>query len=128
MRLLLDTSAFLWATLDDPRLSRQAREALTDSSNELFLSAVSVWEIAVKYAQRRLWLPAPPGQFIPHYRKAHGIQPLPFVEEEALHVLSLPWTHKDPFDRMLICQAIVHQMALLSNDALIAQYAVRVVW
>ncbi len=128
MRLLLDTSTFLWATLEDPRLSTPAQESLADPENELFLSPVSAWEIAVKHARERLALPEAPAEFVRSRRRAYGIRSLAFDEEAALHVPRLPWLHKDPFDRMLVCQAIIHQMALVTNDSLIAQYPVRVVW
>ena len=128
MRLLLDTSTFLWYALDAPQLSARARELCRDSGNELYLSGISDWEIAVKYSQRRLPLPLPAHEFVPRYRAAHGIQPLPFDEAAALCAESLPWIHKDPFDRMLICQAITHQMALVTDDRMITQYPIRVIW
>ena len=115
-------------TIDSPRLSALAREVYTDPGNEVFLSAASVWEIAVKHAMGRLPLPEPPDAFIPARRKAYGIQSLPMGEQAALHVSRLPRLHADPFDRMLICQAIVHSMALLTPDPSIAQYSIRVLW
>jgi len=128
VRLLLDTVTFLWATLDDPRLSSRAREALTDPGNDVFLSAVSAWEIAVKHSLGRLPLPGRPAQFIAAQRSLHGIQSLPLEEGSALYVTHLPDLHGDPFDRILICQAIVHGLALVTPDHQIAQYPVRIIW
>ncbi|MBI3667103.1 MAG: type II toxin-antitoxin system VapC family toxin [Acidobacteria bacterium] len=128
MRLLLDTVAFLWITLDDPKVSKRAREAFTDPDNEVFLSVVSAWEIAIKHSLGNLPLPAPPVEFIPSRRKAYSLLSLPLEEEAAVCVSRLPRLHADPFDRMLICQAIVHGLTVLTPDNLIAQYAVRVLW
>ena len=128
MRLLLDTATFLWMILNNPKLSARAREMATDPANEVFLSVVSSWEIAVKHSLGRLPLPEAPGKFITFHRRAHGIQSLPLEEESAFYVTHLPRIHADPFDRMLICQAIVHGLTLLTSDDLIAQYPVRVLW
>jgi PIN domain nuclease of toxin-antitoxin system len=94
----------------------------------VFLSPVSGWEIAVKHALGRLQLPAPPHTYVPRLRDQHGIFPLPLEEEAALHVGKLPDLHRDPFDRMLVCQAIVHGLVVLSPDEEITQYAVRSLW
>ena len=128
MRILLDTCTFLWITAEPKKLSEKARQTYSEAGNEVFLSSVSCWEIAVKYGLGRLPLPEPPGQFVPVRRQKLGILPLPLDEEAALHVSRLPKLHADPFDRMLVCQAIVHGLAVLSPDDLIAQYAVRMVW
>jgi PIN domain nuclease of toxin-antitoxin system len=128
MKLLLDTCAFLWLITDAKELSRDARELFREPANEVYLSSVAAWEIAVKYALGRLPLPAPPERVIPVQRQQHGITGLPLDEESVLQAHRLPPLHRDPFDRMLICQAIVHGMAILTPDPLIAQYAVRVVW
>lgn len=89
---------------------------------------VSSWEIAVKHSLGRLPLPESPARFVPDQREAHGIQSLPLDEEAALHVARLPQLHPDPFDRMLISQALVHGLALLTPDEQITQYPVRAVW
>jgi len=128
MKLLLDTCAFLWLIADARELSRDARDLFREPANEVYLSSVAAWEIAVKYALGRLPLPAPPERLIPLHRRQHGITGLPLDEESVLQAHRLPPLHRDPFDRMLICQAIVHGMAILTPDPLIAQYAVRVVW
>lgn len=128
MRLLLDTATFLWVVSDAPDLSARARELFVDPGNEVYLSAVSAWEIAVKYALGRLPLPEPPERFVPLQRKQHGVDPLPLDEEAALHLARLPLLHRDPFDRMLVCQAIVHGLVLLTPDKLVNQYPVRTMW
>lgn len=128
MRLLLDTATFLWVVLGDPQLSAAARTALTDPGNETFLSAVSATEIAIKHALGRLPLPVSPDVYIPRVRKAHQIEALPLTEESALALSRLPQIHRDPFDRLLVAQAIAEGMTLVTPDPLITQYAVRTLW
>jgi PIN domain nuclease of toxin-antitoxin system len=128
MKLLLDTCTFLWLAADTPILSRQARELFQDPGNEVYLSSVAAWEIATKYALGRLPLPAPPERFVPDQRQAHGIAALSLDEESVLQAHRLPGLRRDPFDRMLICQAIVHGMAIITPDPLVAQYPVRTKW
>ena len=128
MKLLLDTCAFLWLITDASELSRKARDLVREPTNEVYLSSVAVWEIAVKSALGRLPLPAPPERFVPFQRQAHRIAPLPLDEESVLQAHRLPHLHRDPFDRMLICQAITHGLAILTPDPLVTQYPVRSVW
>lgn len=128
MRLLLDTCTFLWIVADDSALSERARGLFADRSHDVFLSSVSAWEIAVKHAAGKLPLPDPPSEFVPQYREAHGIEPLSLDEAAVLQLGRLPGHHRDPFDRMLICQAIEHGLALLTPDRAIASYPVRTVW
>ena len=128
MRILLDTCTFLWVITDAPELSNPARELFADRANEVYLSAVSTWEIAIKHALGRLPLPEPPERFIPAQRKQHGVDALPLEEEAALHLGRLPNHHNDPFDRMLVCQAIIHGLAILTPDELVGQYPVRAIW
>lgn len=128
MKLLLDTCTFLWIISDDPALSEEARSVFSDPGNEVYLSAVSVWEIAIKYALKRLPLPEAPDRFIPSQRMRHAIQPLPLEDEAVLQLPRLPEHHRDPFDRMLVCQAVAHSLTLLTPDEAIRQYPVRTVW
>ena len=128
MRILLDTATFLWVITDAPELSDDARALFVDSANEIYLSSVSTWEIAIKHSLGRLPLPEPPVRFVPAQRKQHGIDSLPLDEEVTLHLTRLPVLHKDPFDRMLVCQAIVHHFVILTPDELISQYPVRTIW
>jgi PIN domain nuclease of toxin-antitoxin system len=128
VRFLLDTCTFLWVVGGAPDLSPRAREAFVDASNEVFLSAVSAWEVAVKHRLGKLPLPEAPDEFVPAQRVAHGIEPLPVDEESALHVAKLPDLHRDPFDRMLVAQALVGGLVVLTPDRAIRQYPVRALW
>ena len=128
MSILLDTCAFLWVILGAREISSRARNLFTDPSNEVFLSAVSVWEISVKYNLGRLPLPEPPDRFLPQERERHLITPLPLEEAAVLHLHRLPQLHKDPFDRMLVCQAIESGLVILTPDRLISQYPTRTAW
>jgi PIN domain nuclease of toxin-antitoxin system len=128
VRILLDTVAFLWAVTDAPDLSADARELFADPGNEVYLSSVSAWEISVKNALGKLPLPDSPARYVPAQRKQHGIETLHLDEASALHLNRLPILHKDPFDRMLVCQAIAQDLVILTPDRLIAQYPVRTAW
>jgi len=128
VKLLLDTCTFLWIVGGAPDLSSRAREVFVDPDNEVYLSVVSAWEIALKHAAGRLPLPGSPERFVPAERGRHGIDSLGLDEESALHLARLPPLHRDPFDRMLVCQAIVHGLAILGPDPLITQYPIRAAW
>lgn len=128
MKVLLDTCTFLWILTGDRKLSKAAKGHFIEPENEVFLSAVSTWEISVKYVLGRLSLPGPPERFIPAQREAHGIESLPLDEESTLYLRRIPELHADPFDRMLVCQSIVHGMTILTPDELISQYPVRTDW
>lgn len=128
MRLLLDTCTFLWVAAGSTRLSPSAREYFQDFGNEAYLSAVSAWEIAIKHATGALSLDQAPDRFVPKYRSAHGIDVLALSQDTVLHLGRLPGLHRDPFDRMLICQAISEGMTILTPDELIRQYPVRTIW
>lgn len=128
MKLLVDTCTFLWIASASPRLSKTAAAVFLDRHNESYLSAASAWEIGIKHAAGRLPLPERPDIFVPAVRHASGIASLDMDEESALHAGRLPGLHSDPFDRMLIAQAIVHGMTILTPDPEIEQYAVRVLW
>ena len=128
MRILLDTCTFLWIVTDAPELSDLAREVFVNPENEVYLSTVSTWEIAIKHAIGRLPLPEAVEKFIPYQREEHGVASLALQEEATLYLPRLPEMHKDPFDRMLICQAIVHGLVILTPDELIMQYPIRCIW
>lgn len=128
MRILLDTCTFLWLVTDAPALSRHARAVFAEGENEVYLSAVSTWEIAIKHTLGRLPLPASPEQYVPDQRAKHDIAFLPLQEEATLSLKRLPQIHKDPFDRMLVCQALVHDLVILTPDPLICQYLVSTAW
>jgi PIN domain nuclease of toxin-antitoxin system len=128
VKLLLDTCSFLWVVGDSPQLSRRARALFQSPEHEVFLSAASAWEIAIKHALGRLPLPDVPARFLPEMREAHGIAPLPIDEESALHTSRLPALHRDPFDRLLVGQAIVHGLTILTPDPLVTQYPALTIW
>jgi PIN domain nuclease of toxin-antitoxin system len=128
MKLLLDTCTFLWVLTDAPDLSPRASAMFRAPDNEVFLSAASAWEIATKYGLGRLDLPEPPSRYVPAQREMRGIATLVIDEESALHASRLPWLHRDPFDRLLVSQAIVNGLTILTPDALITQYAARTTW
>jgi PIN domain nuclease of toxin-antitoxin system len=128
MKILVDTCTFLWIVSESPRLSKTAAAVFLDAHNERYLRAASAWEIGIKHAAGRLPLPERPDIFIPKIREASGIASLDMDEESALLAGRLPGLHSDPFDRMLVAQAIVHGMTILTPDQEIEQYAVRVLW
>ncbi len=128
MKLLLDTCAFLWFQADSPQLSPAVRSEILDQRNEVYLSAVSVWEIARKYKQGGISLPSHPSTLIPEVRKASGIESLSLTEEDALAAEKLQLFHKDPFDRMLIAQALMGGLLIATPDRAFQPYPVRVIW
>ncbi len=128
MRALLDTHTFLWWNMDSPMLSAAAREFIGNGNNELFFSAASAWEIAIKYSRGRLVLPALPDSYISDRMASQQIQPLPVLISHALHVYQLPEIHLDPFDRLLIAQCQLEDLPLLTADLTIARYEINVIW
>jgi PIN domain nuclease of toxin-antitoxin system len=128
MKVLLDTCTFLWVILDEDRLSPRARQVFSDPTNDVLLSSASAWEISVKHAIGKLSLPASPADYVRKKRIVHGIDPLALTEDDALFGASLPLLHRDPFDRMLVCQAIVHGLTILTPDPLIRQYSATTDW
>jgi PIN domain nuclease of toxin-antitoxin system len=128
LKLLLDTCTFLWVIEGAPELSPQVRGLIVDPANEVFLSAVSCWEIVTKWKGGRLVLAEPPDRFVPEQRQARGIADLPLDEQSALYSTRLPTRHRDPFDRMLVSQAIVHGLTIATPDELVAQYPAPTIW
>ena len=111
MRLLLDTVAFIWLVEGSPRLVASARESIVDPGNDVYLSAASAWEIAVKHGIGRLPLRVPPERYVVEQRLLHRIESLPITEEAALQAGKLPSLHRDPLDRVIVAQAIVDELA-----------------
>ncbi len=128
MRLLLDTCTFLWLYTDHDKVSKAAAAAFLHPENERFLSAVSAWEIATKYSLGKLPLPRTPEYYIAEAREKSGVESLPLDEESAFQSARLPRIHRDPFDRMLVAQAMVHGLVIVTSDEEIARYGVRVLW
>jgi len=124
MQLLLDTRVFIWAGAMVERLNLVARRAIEDSANEVYVSSAVAWEIAIKYSVGKISLPAPPQSWVPARISALGFKPLPITPEHALATLSLPKRHNDPFDRMLVAQAQLEGLTLVTHDRRILAYAV----
>jgi PIN domain nuclease of toxin-antitoxin system len=128
VKALLDTHTFLWWITDDPHLSPRAREVIADGKNELFLSASSGWEIAIKARLGKLDIPGDLDSFILEQMAVNAISSLPVLMRHALRVYELPDHHRDPFDRMLVSQAQLESLPILTGDPQIAQYPVKVIW
>jgi len=128
MRYLLDTHIFLWWNIDDPQLSTIAKEIIADGNNEIFVSAATACEIAIKAARGRLSLPEDPTRYISGRLSLHGFQALPIQIHHAAQVYKLPMHHADPFDRLLIAQSQLESMPLITVDADIRKYEVEVIW
>ena len=129
MKCLLDTVVFLWVIFDErEKLSRKVLSILNDGSVELYLSAVSVWEIAIKYSLGRLSLKKDPTHWLPEVILKMGLNPLSMSQRHALAVGKLPFHHKDPFDRLLICQARLEEWPVITPDAIFKKYRVPVIW
>jgi PIN domain nuclease of toxin-antitoxin system len=130
MSLLLDTCVFLWLIWDEPPLHARARELIADPVNEVFVSVASVWEAAIKHGKGRLDVRAA-GSVVEHFTKErmrHDIASLPVYENELRHLAALPAVHQDPFDRLLVCQAIEHGLTLVTPDPLIRSYPIKTFW
>jgi PIN domain nuclease of toxin-antitoxin system len=121
VKLLLDTHLLLWAAEDSPRLSQVARDFIADPANDRIFSAASLWEIAIKAGLGRADFHVDPAE-LRDGLLANGYRELPVSGEHALRTLSLPSIHKDPFDRILIAQAAVDGLTLLTADPLVAKY------
>lgn len=128
MKLLLDTHAFLWWITDDDRLSERAGELIADGSNDVYLSSASAWEIAIKAGLGRIKLPDNTWSFTPEQLERNAFQALPVHVSHAVGVITLPDIHRDPFDRMLVAQAMIEGLSIVSGDEQIGRYQVPVVW
>lgn len=128
MKLLVDTCTFLWLAAADPRLTPAAMSACRDPENGVYLSALSAWEISIKYRIGRLPLPESPRRYVTSRRIWLGIEPLAFDETAASHEALLPPLHGDPFDRGLVSQAILNGMTIVTPDEAIAGYPAPVLW
>ncbi len=128
MKLLVDTHAFLWLVEGSPSLSSPARTALADPTNELFLSVASVWELAIKTANRKLTLSDPLLVFLNRWTTTYQLTLLSILASHALALVGLADHHKDPFDRMLIAQAMTEGMSVVTADGKFAPYGVPILW
>jgi PIN domain nuclease of toxin-antitoxin system len=121
LNLLLDTHIALWAITDSPRLPAQARALLLDAQNSVWVSAVSVWEVAIKHGLGRHEMPVSGQQALEHFKSA-GYELLAITPEHAAAVGDLPAIHQDPFDRLLVAQALAVPMRLVTHDQIVASY------
>jgi PIN domain nuclease of toxin-antitoxin system len=128
VRVLLDTHAFLWLVTDDPKLSATAKAVFLENDNELLLSAVTGFEIAVKYSLGKLGLKEPPEPFIHKRIQANALIPLAITIEHTMLLADLPFHHRDPFDRLLVAQALSDSLPILSADALLSAYGIQRIW
>ncbi len=124
MRLLLDTHIFLWFISGDERLPEGMRDGIRDLNNEVYLSTVSLWEAIVKHRLGKLPLPQPPNIYLPIQRQKHQIASLSLDEASVSQLAGLPQIHRDPFDRMLICQALEHGLTVVTVDDALCAYPV----
>jgi len=128
MRALLDTCTFLWLELNPTRIPASLLELLEADETRRYLSASVVWEISMKWSQGKLILPVPPEELVRLARVESILETVPIFESSTLLTAKLPWLHKDPFDRILIAQAIEHGFTIVTPDPLIRQYAVKTIW
>lgn len=128
MKYLLDTHVFLWWITDSSLLSKTARRAITESSNELNWSSASSWEISIKFANGKLPLPDEPESFILSELTKNQISSLAITDQHSFLAGKLPVYHRDPFDRMLIAQSKIEKMPLITNDKEIKKYDVEIIW
>ncbi|NQT13882.1 MAG: type II toxin-antitoxin system VapC family toxin [Planctomycetes bacterium] len=128
MRLLLDTHTFLWFVTNDPQLSENALDAVAEPTNEVLLSPASYWEIAIKVSLGKYPLTVPFETFFQEGIEGSEMAILPIEVRHAAVLSSLPMHHKDPFDRMMISQAIVEQIPIVSADSALDAYGVQRWW
>lgn len=128
MRLLLDTHAFLWWVGASPKLSRRAKAAVAKATNQCLVSVASGWEIAIKVSRGQLRIDAALDRFLPEQLALNGFQPLAIDFKHTARVARLPFHHRDPFDRLLVAQAIEEELTVVTADAVFAQYGVKRLW
>lgn len=126
MRILLDTQVWLWMLAAPERLSKRSRALVVSPGNELLLSAASSWEIAIKHGLGKIQLPEPAAKYIPRMIASTSVNPLHVHHRHALHVALLPMHHRDPFDRLLVAQAQLEDVPILTADRSFANYDIEV--
>jgi PIN domain nuclease of toxin-antitoxin system len=124
VRLLIDTHILLWSALEPERLSPVARAAIEDGENDAYVSAVSAWEIAIKQSLGKLVLDRPAEHWLPEVLRKSGFEALEVTVASALRVRALPYHHRDPFDRLLVAQALEENLTLVTDDSKLADYGV----
>jgi PIN domain nuclease of toxin-antitoxin system len=127
VKVLLDTQVWLWMLAAPDRLSERSRALVTSPDTELVLSAVSTWEIAIKHSLGKLVLPEPTAAYVARLMTSTGVVPLPIYHRHTLHVATLPAHHADPFDRLLVAQAQLEELPVLTADAMLRSYDVQTI-
>ncbi len=128
MDLLLDTCTFLWLAAEPDRLGARAREVLDADGARLFLSDASIWEVCLKWQARKLELPLPPRRWFGEQLPLWQVERLPLEPEHYFRSTELPPVHRDPFDRLLVAQALQRDLVIVTPDASIHDYPVAVIW
>lgn len=127
MKILLDTHIFLWYISGKSRLSADVRDKIRNPDNDVYLSVVLIWETIIKYQLGKLPLPEPPETYLPQQRDLHRISSLAVDEESVVRLAQLPPLHKDPFDRLLVCQALQNDLTIATVDLAIRAYPASVI-
>lgn len=128
MKYLLDSGVWLWSITTIERVNAFGREIIESGRSEIYFSAASAWELSIKARLGKLVLPSPPAQCIPAFMAKQRLRPLPVTHLHAVKVYDLALHHSDPFDRLIIAQAILEEMTVLTADRLFRKYPVEIVW
>jgi PIN domain nuclease of toxin-antitoxin system len=128
MKVLVDTHAWIWFAIGDSNLSAAARSIIEDPNNEKLISPASYWEIAIKISIGKFATSKPYDQFVQHAITGQGFSILPILPSHTLALISLPFHHRDPFDRLLVAQSLVEQIPLVSIDAKLDAYSIQRLW
>ena len=128
MRLLLDTHAFLWFIQEDDKLTSTALKYIQDEENQLYLSVASLWEVAIKTNLGKMKLDGTFEQFFIHHLRENRCLLMPIRFSDIVSVSTLPHHHRDPFDRMLVAQTLMHKYPLISSDAGLDAYGIERIW
>lgn len=128
MNFLLDTHCWLWWLFEPEKLSDLAQETIADRKHQLYLSAASIWEIGIKYANGKLPLPQSPNQWISQQIAEDQLNVVDIKSTHAVEASALPLHHRDPFDRMLIAQSSLEQLVIITIDPYFSQYDIQVIW
>ena len=128
MKLLLDTHTLLWFIAGSSSLSAYARGLIEDAANEKFVSIVSIWETAIKVSTGKMTLSAPFDDLFPHQLGINGFELLPVKIEHTSLITTLPFHHRDPFDRLLVAQSIVDDFTIVTRDTEFSDYSIKVLW
>ncbi len=128
MKYLLDTGVWLWTIGPSDKIGKAGLQILSNGGEEIYFSAASAWEVAIKMRVGKLHLPEAPGRYVPKRLRDQGIRPLPVTQSHSLGVYDLPSHHNDPFDRLIIAQAIAEEMAVLTADRMFEKYPVDLLW